>query len=118
MDNITITNLKLNKGIDIKGENQYGDEVYLTSGSTINESVSLINQYCNSYQSIVATFNVHPSYIKEDKKKYLIRLMKLVEKCDNLHFNCAALQNVEIDGHIFPNTFYLVLTYEIKRSNK
>ena len=73
MDNITITNLKLNKGIDIKGKNQYGDEVYLTSGSTINETVNLINQYCDSYQRIVATFNVHPGCVKEDKQKYLIR---------------------------------------------
>ena len=114
MDNITITNLKLNKGIDIKGKDLVGDDIYLTSGSSVNETVNLINQYCDSYQRIVATFNVHPSFVKEDKKKYLIRLMKLVERCDNLHFDCAALHNVEIDGHVFPNSFYLVLTYEKK----
>ena len=114
MDNITITDLKLNKGIDIKGKNQVGDDIYLTSGSTINETVNLINQYCDSYQRIVATFNVHPGFVKEDKKKYLIRLMKLVERCENLHFNCAALHNVEIEGHVFPNAFYLVLTYNKK----
>ena len=112
MDNITITNLKLNKGIDIKGKDLVGDDIYLTSGSSVNETVNLINQYCSSYQSIVATFDVHPSFAKEDKKKYLIRLMKLVERCDNLHFDCAALHNVEIDGHVFPNSFYLELTYE------
>tara|TARA_Y100000034_G_C6563049_1_gene243710 strand:+ start:36 stop:383 length:348 start_codon:yes stop_codon:yes gene_type:complete len=112
MDKITITNLKLNKGIDIKGKDRVGDDIYLTSGSSVNETVNLINQYCDSYQEIVATFDVHPSFVKEDKKKYLIRLMKLVERCKNLNFNCAALHNVEIDGHVFPNSFYLVLTYE------
>ena len=46
MDKITITGLKLNKGIDIKGIDQAGDEVYLTSGSTINETVNIINHHC------------------------------------------------------------------------
>ena len=114
MDNITITGLKLNKGIDISGRDQGGDDVYLTSGSTINETVNIINQYCDGhYQTIIATFNVHPSFIKEDKKKYLNRLMKLVDKCDDLWFK-GGIHNVEIDGHVFPNTFYLVLTYEKK----
>ena len=112
MDKITITGLKLNKGIEIKGIDQAGDEVYLTSGSTINETVNIINHHCNGhYNQIIATFQVHPAYAKKDKKKYLIRLMKLVEQCEDLHFNCAALHNVEIDGHVFPNSFYLVLTY-------
>ena len=39
--------------------------------------------------------------------------MKLVDKCDDLWFK-GGIHNVEIDGHVFPNTFYLVLTYEKK----
>ena len=111
MDKITITGLKLNKGIDINGKDQYGDEVYLTSGSTINETVNIINQYCDGhFKTIIATFQVHPDYAKKDKKKYLIRLMKLVEKCDGLLFD-GALKNVVIDGNVFPNTFYIKLIH-------
>ena len=112
INNITITQLRLNKGIDVEGI-EIIDNIkvgkYFGSGLSINTTLQLLNKYGNG--KIIVKFGVYEGTAKKDKLNYERRIKKLLKNCKYLK-QIEKTKNVFIDGYIFPNEYKTVLFYE------
>ena len=106
-----ITNIYLNKGIDIQGLTKLGDDLVtcgIVNGASIAKAVNLFHLHADG--EIVVEYTIHPDFYDEDVKMYERRIKSLVSKCDNLEI-VKQSENKVIDGFVFDHAFISVLKY-------
>ena len=106
-----ITNIFLNRGIDIQGLIRMGDDLTtcnIASGVSIAKAVNLFHLHADG--EIVVEYKIHPDFYGEDVKMYERRIKSLVSKCNNLEV-VKSSENKVVDGHVFDWCFVSVLKY-------
>tara|TARA_X000001382_G_scaffold113374_1_gene91133 strand:+ start:312 stop:653 length:342 start_codon:yes stop_codon:yes gene_type:complete len=106
-----ITNIFLNRGIDIQGLIRMGDDLTtcnIASGVSVAKAVDLFHLHADG--EIVVEYTIHPDFYDEDVKMYERRIKALISKCDNLEA-IKSSENKVIQGHVFDWCFVSVLKY-------
>ena len=108
---MTITNIILNRGVDIQGVKFENDQmlgVNIANGTSVAKAVNVFHQYADG--EIVVEYKVHPDFYDEDVKMYERRIKSLVSKCNNLEV-VQQSENKVVDGFVFEHSFIAVLNY-------
>jgi hypothetical protein len=107
-----ITDITLNKGMDINGIQIIDGEKFGASfgcGLSINNVINLLHQYADG--NIIIEYSVHDSYKDQDIKKYEKRIAMLINSCENLEIVKTSVNKV-MDGFLFPNHFVTIVNFK------
>ena len=107
-----ITEIKLNKGMDITGieiKNGIEYQVWFACGTSIDKTVQLLSQYANGpleieYQVLDGNFR------EKDIKKFNKRIDTLLNRCPNLEI-VKPIENKVVQGYVWNNYFVTGLNY-------
>ena len=109
---MNITEIKLNKGMDIKGTCYIDGElcdVYIATAVSVERAVQLLSQYANGpleieYQVLDGNFR------EKDIKKFNKRIDTLLNRCSNLEI-VKPIENKVVQGYVWNNYFVTGLNY-------
>ncbi len=108
-----ITEIKINKGLDIKGtgiKNGVEFEVWFGAGASIDKAVQLLDKYANG--PIVIEYQIHSGdYAEKDIKMFNKRIDTLVNKCINLEI-VKPTENKVVQGYVWETYFVTGLNYK------